>query len=403
MVATDAGGAMVLRRVLLRVSAGPDRGAERLLEQGTLLVGSSPDADLVLHDPTVSRNHAEIALLVEGVRVRDLRSTNGTFVGDSRIESAVVPPGAELRFGKTRVEVLAADLPLPDQPSESTSFGRLVGGSAPMRRVFAQLERLVATDVAATFWGEAGTGKTEASRAVHERSPRARMPLVSTDLGADVPTAAIAAGMDAARGGTWVLERLDEASGSTQEALAASLDRRERELLDVRVLATSQRDPRALVEAGRLGRDLFFHVASVRVELPPLRDRLEDLPRIVHALLAEIGYPDMKLGPTELAHLRASPFRGNVRELRRMVEESLMRSAATRSGEGPASAAEVAVTEELARLPFKEAKERLLDSFEKSYVEQLLARAGGNVSRAADEAGIDRNHLARLARKHGLR
>ncbi len=117
MLATDAGGRLVLRRVLVRVVSGSDRGAERTLEGGTLIVGSSPDAELVLHDPTVSRFHAELALVAEGVRVRDLGSTNGTFLGASRIEGAVVAAPAELRFGRTRVELLAADVPAPEVPS----------------------------------------------------------------------------------------------------------------------------------------------------------------------------------------------------------------------------------------------------------------------------------------------
>src|SRR5690606_7286888 len=92
VLGTDAGGSMVLRRIRVRVVSGPDRGHEKLLETGTMLVGSHPEADLVLQDTTVSRYHAELALLAEGVRVRDLRSTNGTFVGDSKIEAVILAP-----------------------------------------------------------------------------------------------------------------------------------------------------------------------------------------------------------------------------------------------------------------------------------------------------------------------
>jgi DNA-binding NtrC family response regulator len=141
-------------------------------------------------------------------------------------------------------------------------------------------------------------------------------------------------------------------------------------------------------------------LAGVRVEMPPLRERLEDLPRLVDAIVTELGYPEVCLSPAELGHLRAQPLEGNVRELRRLIEETLLRSARRPSARPEG---EQAVTEDMSRLPFKEAKERLLDAFEKSYVAQLLERVGGNVSRAADEAGIDRNHLARLAKKHGIR
>jgi DNA-binding NtrC family response regulator len=399
VLATDAGGGLVLRRVLVRVASGPDRGTERELAQGTLVIGSHPEADLTLTDATVSRYHAELALLAEGVRVKDLRSTNGTFVGDSRIESAVVPPGSEIRLGKTRIELLPADLPVPDAPSEATRFGRLVGASAAMRRLFGQLERVAATDVPVLLHGEPGAGKSEAARAIHEASARAGGPLACVDLAATAP-ALIEPTLVGAAGGTLLVERLDEATAPAQDALAAALDRRERERIDVRLLSTARSDPRTLVEQGILRRDLWFHLAAVRIEIPPLRERLEDLPRLVHAILDDLGHPELRLGAAELGQLRGQRWDGNVRQLRRTLEEMLLRSAPPQRPSAPPGQP---VESELARLPFKEAKDRLLEAFERGYVAQLLERAGGNISRAAAEAGIDRNHLARLAKKHGLR
>jgi DNA-binding NtrC family response regulator len=400
LIGTDAaGGASVMRPVIVRVTTGPDRGQERRLEAGTLVLGSSPDADLPLSDGTVSRYHAELALLATGVRVKDLGSTNGTFVGDSRIESVVLQPGSELRVGRTRVEVLAADVPLPEAPSELTRFGRLVGASAPMRRVFGQLEKAAATNAPTWIFGELGTGKTEAARAVHEASARAAGPLVVLDLDPSTQVALLTRAPEHALGGTLVVERLDETTATLQDALLRVLDQRERQGLDIRMIGTSARDPRAAVEAGLVRRDLLFHLAAMRIEMPPLRERLEDLPRLVDAIVTDLGYPEVRLASADLASLRAQALPGNVRELRRVIEETLLRTARPRQSRPEADG----VTEELTRLPFKEAKEKLLDAFERTYVEELLDRAGGNVSRAADEAGIDRNHLARLAKKHGLR
>jgi two-component system nitrogen regulation response regulator GlnG len=412
ILGTDGTQRVVVRRVLVRVTAGPDRGVEKRLDGGTLSIGTSQDADLVLRDPTVSRMHAELSLLVSGVRVKDLGSTNGTFVGESRIESVVVPAGSEFRVGKTRLELLAADVPLPDAPSERVRFGRLVGASAPMRKVFGQLERLAVADVPVWIWGEAGTGKTEAAHALHEASARARQRLVIVDLDPAHPAHHVTAAFQAALGGTLLLDRVDEASVLQLDAIRTLLDRAEREGAQrkaeegqgehgVRFVATSRRDPRSAVEAGLLSRDLFFHLAGARVEMPPLRDRLEDLPRLVDALVEELGYPGLRLSAAELAQLRAQDLSGNVRQLRRLIEEALLRSASRPSAPPPPGGEMVTV--ELNQLPFKEAKEKLLDTFEAQYVAQLLERAGGNVSRAADEAGIDRNHLARLAKKHGLR
>ncbi|MBZ0118356.1 MAG: AAA family ATPase, partial [Sandaracinaceae bacterium] len=185
----------------------------------------------------------------------------------------------------------------------------------------------------------------------------------------------------------------------------AALDRRERELADLRPIAIARSDLRETVERGALRRDLYFQLASVRVEVPPLRERREDLPRLVKDLIETIGYPDVGLTAAELGVLRAHDFPGNVRELRRMIEETLLTSERISVPPGaPASKpSEAMVTEDLVQLPFKEAKERLLEAFERAYVAELLDRYGGNVSRAASEAGLDRNHLARLAKKHGLR
>lgn len=401
VLGTDAGGNLVLRRVIVRVVSGPDRGKEARLEQGTVLVGSHPEADLVLTDGTVSRYHAELALLPEGVRVRDLKSTNGTFVGDSRIEAAIVAPGSEVRLGRTRVELLPADVPMPEAPSERVAFGALVGASRPMRQLFGMLEKVAATDAPVLLFGEPGVGKSEAARAIHEASGRARRPFAELDLRGGIGAHAVADEMARADGGTVVLDHVDEAPVAVQDALAGALDRRERRVLDVRPIAIAATDLRDRVEAGALRRDLWFSLASVRVHVPPLRERREDLPRLVRELVRATGYPDVGLTTAELGVLRAHDFPGNVRELRRMIEQTLL--SGERTSRPPPAPGGVQVTEDLVQLPFKEAKEKLLDVFEARYIEALLARHDGNVSRAAQEAGVDRNHLARLAKKHGLR
>jgi len=401
VLGTDGGGKLVLRRVIVRVVSGPDRGKDVRLEQGTLLVGSHPEADLVITDGTVSRYHAELALLPEGVRVRDLKSTNGTFIADSRIESAIVAPGSEVRIGRTRLELLPADVPMPQAPSERVSFGRLVGAARPMRQLFGLLEKVAATDAPVLIFGEPGVGKSEAARAVHEASARRGAPYVEIDLRGGIGAHAIGEEMARANGGTVVLDHVDEAPVAIQDALAAALDKRERGALDVRAIALARTDLRDRVEAGALRRDLWFSLASVRVSIPPLRERREDLPRLVRDLVASTGYPDVGLSAAELGALRGHDFPGNVRELRRMIEETLLRS--QRPSRPPPPPNAVQVTEDLVQLPFKEAKEQLLDAFEKRYIDNLLERHDGNVSRAAAEAGVDRNHLARLAKKHGLR
>ena len=146
-------------------------------------MGAHASCELVIDDPQASRKHAEILLTPEGIRIRDLGSTNGTFWQASRITDAVVPPGATVRFGNTNVRILPADVPVMP-PSERRSFGGLVGTSASMREMFALLELASPTDVTILLQGPSGTGKELAARAIHDHSPRAVKPLVIVDCGA---------------------------------------------------------------------------------------------------------------------------------------------------------------------------------------------------------------------------
>lgn len=399
LLESDGGGALELRRVVVRVVAGPDRGAERLLEAGTLLVGSHPDNDLPLLDTTVSRYHAELQLLPEGVRVRDLGSRNGTFTGETRIDSALVLPGSELRLGQTRLQIVAADLTAAPPPSERRSFGGLWGKSLAMREVFAVLERVAPTLTSVLFEGASGTGKTTAARAVHDASGRGQAPLVVLD--ADAPaTGDVAELVASARVGSLLVERADLMRGPLQTALLPALEARERGSLDVRFMATSTRDLRELVAEGRFRRELYFHLAGVRVVLAPLSSRKEDIPLLVRRLLAEADVPEDVLDKDVLAALYAHSWPGNVRELRQLVTSGLdLRARLSEpepEGHEPTAAGSLA-------LPFKEAKTQLLARFERAYLVELLRRHGGNVSHAALEAGLDRNYIARLVRRHGIR
>jgi DNA-binding NtrC family response regulator len=426
LLGTDAGGQLVLRRVTVRVVSGPAAGASAVLDGGTLVLGASREADLRVADPAVSRFHVELQLLGEGVRVRDLGSTNGTYVGTARIEAMVLVPPAEIRVGKARVELLPADLPAPEAPADVEGFGPLVGQSPGMRRAFAVLARVAATDVAVALEGEPGTGKTAAAHALHAHSARSARPLVPLDLATATSAAEVNAAFSAAEGGTILLERVDEARVAVAEAVVAALDARERGAIDVRPIATARSDLREAVERGRLRRELWFHLAAVRVTLPPLRERLEDIPLLQRALSAELGRPGAALPAAERARLAERGYEGNVRALRAALEGAIAIGALEGgavgrpshpppvAGTGPGAPGSLPppvperpfvapLTPGIAAVGYREAKERVLDEFERAYVAELLERHGGNLSRAAESAGLDRNHLARLARKHGLR
>ena len=218
-----------------------------------------------------------------------------------------------------------------------------------------------------------------------------------------------------AHGGTLFLDELDSLPLALQPRLLRALEARsvrpvggDDELaVDVRVIAASQRELAAAVAAGAFRPDLYYRLSVLRVALPPLRARREDLALTARALLAargvDLGAPE---GPA-LARLVAHDWPGNVRELRNTLERALALSpGARRFAElrldvpGDIRAEEPLAVR--ADLPYAAAKQQVLGAFEAAYLRDLFARAEGNISAAARAAELDRKHLRALLRKHGL-
>ena len=408
-------------------------GAQVALGARTLIVGAHASSDLVLVDPQVSRKHAELQAVPEGVRVKDLGSTNGTWWQGSRISEVVVPGGTVLRFGGTSVRVAAAETPsLP--PSTSERFGAMVGRSLAMRELFAVLELAAPTDATILIEGESGTGKELAARAIHDHSPRARGPFVVVDcsglseqlidshLFGHVRGAFTGAERDRkgafveASGGTLFLDELGELPLAAQAKLLRVLEAQtvqpvgaDRPIsVDTRVVAATHRDLSRMVAEKQFRFDLFYRLAVVHVALPPLRDRLEDLPHLVATFYARRTGDPGPIDGDNLDRLRRHAWPGNVRELRNVLERAWALSGAGAKfrdlklwldpGAAQAPATDVVDTS----LPFKEAKERWNDQFERRYVAMLFAAHGNNVTRAAEQAGLSRRHFRELLYKHGI-
>lgn len=387
---TDAAGRLVVRRARLVVVQGPDAGAAVALDEGAVLVGSGPEADLRLSDAHVSSMHAEIAFVGRGVRVRDLGSTNGTFAGELRVESAVLQPGGRLRVGRTLVAIEACDEPAEVPAYPHARFGGLVGQSPAMRALFGMLAAVAPTDVPVVVQGERGTGKALAARAVHEHSPRAGGPLVTLEVRAAEPAQVASAARDA-EGGTLLIRRVEEATAPVLAALVAALEHREQGAHAFRPIATCRADFDRFAQRGRRETDLYFHLAAVRVQVPPVRDRREDLPLLVADVARGLRGGDMWLPREAIEELTTHPLDGNVRELGHVLELV----ARPMAGDAP--------VEELASrvdLPMHEAKARAIEGFTRAYVRALLLEHGGNVSRAAEAAGITRQYLTRLVSRY---
>jgi DNA-binding NtrC family response regulator len=422
------------RSWVLQVHGGATDGTTLALGARPVVVGAHHGCDLVIDDPEVSRRHAELAGTPEGVRVKDLGSTNGTWWQGSKVGEVVVPSGSTLRFGKVTVRISAGEAPRVP-PSDRHRFGAMVGGSLAMRELFAVLELAAPSDATVLIEGESGTGKELAARAIHDHSARASGPFVVVDcssiaeslidshLFGHVRGAFTGAERDRrgafveASGGTLFLDELGELPLPAQAKLLRALEAQtvqpvgsDRTVsVDTRVVAATHRDLARMVAAKEFRFDLFYRLAVVHVSLPALRERAEDLPELIAAFFAARGVEPGPIDGDNLARLAQHAWPGNVRELRNVLERAwAMSGPGARFRDlrlwvdpGAAAPPEGAGAIDIA-LPFKDAKERWNDHFERRYLAAVFDLHGRNVTRAAEHAGINRRHFRELLYKHGL-
>ncbi|MGZ5969227.1 MAG: sigma 54-interacting transcriptional regulator [Polyangiales bacterium] len=390
-------------------------------------IGSADHVDVVVHDRQVSRLHAEIELRDDGAWIRDLGSRNGTFVGDVRVVEARVPENAQIRVGGSALTLRAAPVPTAIDLWPHDYFGALVGRSAVMREMFARLARVAKGDGTVLLHGETGTGKELAARAIHDASPRVKKPFVVVDCAALPETlleselfghkkgaftgaiASQAGAIEVADGGTIFLDEIGELPPSMQPKLLRVLEARtvrrvgesNHKAIDVRFVSATNRDLRAMVNAGAFREDLYFRLAVLPVTIPPLRAHLEDLPLLIQQFVTLRG--GAPLSPELITELASRPWLGNVRELRNVVDRAL----ALGEQEAFATHAPIQVGGERfpdvsADEPFKEIRERWVAHLEREYVRKLLAKHPNNMTAAAEAAGLDRTYLYRLIKKHDL-
>ncbi|HEX5064409.1 MAG TPA: sigma 54-interacting transcriptional regulator [Kofleriaceae bacterium] len=421
--------ALAIRRFVLTVVAGPNAGARVVSTGQRVVIGTHASAELALTDATVSRFHCELTMGDGAITVRDLGSKNGTRINGLSIVEAHLEGTATLLLGRTEVEIQLADsfaeLPL----SSRESYGELVGKSPAMRALYAQLERAAASDVTVLLLGETGTGKELAARAIHEHSARADAPFTIVDCGA-IPHSLIDGELfgyergafsgaersrpgvfELAAGGTVFLDEIGELPSELQPKLLRVLEEREVQRLGApkptsvegRVIAATNRNLRADVNAARFRADLFYRLAVLEVNLPPLRERLDDIPLLVDSFLranALVDSPDAAAlrDPAWRADLARQGWRGNVRELRNHLERALLAPAEVVPGAGWEAPPEIDTNQKLAAV-----REQWVRYVERRYIVDLLQKHDGNVSAAARAAGVDRAHFYRIMAACGLR
>jgi transcriptional regulator with GAF, ATPase, and Fis domain len=445
-VALDGGdkrNAVHLAQCKLVIIRGAERGREFIVGGGggdIIRIGKSDENDIVVAEETVSRVHCEIVRDQKGYLLRDLNSTNGTFLDGAEIREAYIRAGSLIAVGTVQIKFTPFEERIEILPSDKEQLGELVGRSLRMREIFGLIERIAPTEATVLLEGETGTGKDLVARTIHGLSRRKTAPFVVVDCGAVAGnlieselfghekgafTGAQSmrqGAFELAHGGTVFLDELGELSLDLQPKLLRVLEQREIRRVggnktikvDIRVIAATKRDLLKEVQAGKFREDLYFRLSVVPVRVPSLRDRKEDLPLLVKAFTSKmdrgdgvsIAEPDERM----LAQLTNHDWPGNVRELRNVLERGFY--LAPPSGSDPVRLVAMPQSAETnpsvntpsfdANLSYRGNKEQFENDFERRYLAWLMERSQGNISRAAREADMDRKYLHKLLKKHNI-
>jgi DNA-binding NtrC family response regulator len=396
-----------------------------ILGEGTCKLGAGADCDLVIDEPTVSREHAELTLVSEGVALRDLGSRNGTFYMGHRVERMILAPRSEIRLGGARVLLEIAPEQLGTTRLESETFRGMIGRSEAMQLLFYSIARLDGSLVPVLVRGESGVGKELVARALHEGSRVASGPFVAVNCGAlsrELVASALfghrrgaftgaadarKGAFVAADGGSVFLDEVGELPLDVQPLLLRALETSEivplgedlPRKVSARVLAATHRDLAALVAEGRFREDLFYRLNVVELVVPPLRERREDVPLLAEHLARRDGVAE--LPSAVVRELMERELRGNVRELRNLLQSYLALGRLPPADRRAADRSTDAALAELVELdrPYAELKEEVISRFTRLYVARLLEHTHGNQTEAARIAGLERTYFGRLLAK----
>jgi DNA-binding NtrC family response regulator len=445
---TDLGDhSVLLPSVRVTVTLPLGETIEAPLGMDPLLVGTSPECDIVVADARISRRHCELRLTRRGIILRDLGSKNGTFIGEVPIFEVILPPQVSATLGNSRLTVKMGGAPSLIALSPSNRFGDAIGKSVSMRALFAKLKLAAETNETILLFGESGTGKEILAKAIHAHSPRKDGPFVVFDCSSVAPSlietelfghakgAFTSAGnaraglLEQANGGTLFIDELGELPLELQPKLLRALEARQVRRVgandwldfDARVVVATHRNLRTQIAAGAFRQDLYYRLAVVEVHVPALRERKDDIPFLAEAFLAAREPPrTLSDLPTHaLGLLAAHDWPGNVRELRNTVARLVlfpelgqevfgMEVAANAKGSVPPAKLEAPeLTSKgfaaLLELPLLAAREAVVEQFDRSYLAVKLREHGGNISQTADAIHVSRQLVHRLIERYGLR
>ncbi len=366
-----------------------------------LSIGSAPDNAIALSDRAVSRYHCRIEPGPRGCFVRDLGSTNGTWLNGLRVQRQQLRPGAALRMGRTHLRVA-------DRGVSARGPG-LVASSASMLSLMSEVDRWAGLSWPVLIRGETGVGKELFARALHERGPRSSGPFVPLN-GGGLPRALIESELfghergaftgaaqshrgafEQAHGGTLFLDEVAELPLDLQTRLLRVLETwRVRRVgaecvrrVDVRLVCATHADLRAEVQRGRFRADLFYRIHRLLIEVPPLRARPDDVAPLAKHFLSlmreEVGLRE--LDPEAIERLRRHHWPGNVRELRNVLELAAVDTHGARIGARSVDRAIGRTGEAAVAGPSRDV------------LQEALAQYRGNLSATARALGIPRSTL----------
>src|SRR6476619_630440 len=407
-----------LRRCRVEVTSGPDAGLVRDVEAPVIRIGARRGNDVQRTDSKVSGLHCEIRLDDRGYRLRDLDSTNGTYVSQLRINDVYIGPGSQIALGGTRLKFEPLGESVEVELADTDRFGSMIGRSVKMREMFARLEKLARTDTTVLITGETGAGKELVAEALHDHSPRGEKngPFVVLDCGSIPPnlieselfghergaftgaTNSYAGAFARAHGGTVFLDEIGELPLAMQPKLLRVLERKEVRRVgankpievDLRVVAATNRDLGVEVNRGRFREDLYYRLAVARVHVPPLRERKDDLPLLIEHILATTPNGETASIAQETIDLMMKhDWPGNVRELRNVIERAVLLAEAPEHEDAlrraplPEKRSEPSITVTPSQtatsadammtvpvdvgIPFKAAKQNVISEFERRY------------------------------------
>ena len=431
---------LVVQKCKLLVVSGPAQGQEFVVDKDQFSIGAGEQNAVVLTDSAVSKHHCEIQLLPDGYLIRDMGSTNGTMVKGVRVTEAFLNQGAEFQLGNTKIIFCPLQEARHYALSHAEAFGELIGHSVSMRRVFHLAETYAPTDATILIEGETGTGKEVLAEELHRHSKRKDRPFVVIDCAALArelteselfghtkgsftgATTDRKGAFEHGNGGTVFLDEISDLHPDLQPKLLRVLEKREirrvgsndRKTVDVRIICATNKKLEGEVNTGRFREDLFYRLSVVHIDLAPLRKRKQDIALLTRKFVKEFHGADALNDLVDFDRTMEAfanhDWPGNVRELRNVVE------IAACAGQRPIDLqaflylGRVKSQEQQGRAdahsadrPFKDAKSDLIGRFERDYIRDMLERHGGNISRAAQEAGIERAYLQRLIRKYDMK